>query len=172
MKTVKGNLLDLASKNQFDVIAHGCNCFNTQRAGLAKQMSETFGTDTFYMESSGYGDFNKLGQIDFEQRYLEKLKFGGKWVKYVDEEDFMTGVSITIVNCYTQYRYGRDKRHLDYDALRLCMRKIAHIFKDKRIGLPLIGGNLAGGQENIITGIMNEELRGCRVNIGKILKKL
>lgn len=33
MKYIIGDLLKLADDGQFDVIVHGCNCFNTMGAG-------------------------------------------------------------------------------------------------------------------------------------------
>mgnify|MGYP001795501660 FL=1 len=36
MKTIKGDLVKLAIKGEFDLIIHGCNCFCTMGAGIAK----------------------------------------------------------------------------------------------------------------------------------------
>ena len=57
---------------------------------------------------------------------------------------------LVVVNSYTQYNYGKNhtdgvSKPLDYEALTMCMRKINHTFKGKRIGLPQIGAGLAGG---------------------------
>jgi len=118
-KEIKGDLIDLALKGKFDVIAHGCNCFCKQKSGIARQMVENFGTDNFYLECYQKGDINKLGQIDFE---------------FFDSNIFenLTN-SFTVINCYTQYKYGRNhkdgvQKPLDYDALKLCLKKINHIF--------------------------------------------
>lgn len=35
MKTIKGDLIQLALANEFDVIIHGCNCFCTMGKGIA-----------------------------------------------------------------------------------------------------------------------------------------
>ena len=35
MNIVKGDLIKSAKEGQFDVIIHGCNCFNTMGAGIA-----------------------------------------------------------------------------------------------------------------------------------------
>jgi hypothetical protein len=48
------------------VIVHGCNCYCTQKAGLAPQMVKAFRTDYLPMEDDNYkGDINKLGTIDW-----------------------------------------------------------------------------------------------------------
>lgn len=147
MKTIKGDLIKLALAGKFDVIAHGCNCFSTQKSGIAKQMAEVFFTDEFPMEvDSRAFPVNKLGCID--------------WDTYVIEHNFLS-----VVNCYTQYQYGTDKIHADYEAIHLCMRKINVLFRGKRIGLPMIGAGLAGGDWNKISAIIERELKDLKVTI-------
>ena len=147
-REIKGNLIELALAGEFDVIAHGCNCFCTMGAGIAVQMAKTFGCDKFNKESDLFkGNINKLGTIDFQ--------------KHND---------LYVVNAYTQYMYGRnhvdgDIEPLDYDALTLCLRKMNHIFKDRHIGLPQIGCGLAGGDWHIVQEIIKEELVDCNVTV-------
>ena len=45
MIEIKGDLIELAKAGEFDVIAHGCNCFNAQKSGIARQMAEEFQTN-------------------------------------------------------------------------------------------------------------------------------
>ena len=60
-REVEGNLITMALEGCFDVIAQGNNCFCTQGAGIAPQMVEAFGTDTFPLERLRYrGNINKL----------------------------------------------------------------------------------------------------------------
>jgi O-acetyl-ADP-ribose deacetylase (regulator of RNase III) len=150
MKIIKGDLIELAKKGEFDVIAHGCNCFCTQKSGIAKQMSEEFGTDKFPLETCRNGDINKLGNIDYKI--------------FNNAKNYM---SLAVVNCYTQYDFGRDKSkvYVDYMAITLCMKKINHIFKNARIGLPKIGCGLANGNWDIIKTIFEKELKDCDVTI-------
>jgi len=183
-KEVEGNLITLALQGNFDVIGHGCNCQNTMGAGIAPQMARAFGCDKFPMESKEYrGDINKLGQID----YQTKTYAGG-----TNEFDIFE-FDLTVCNLYTQYNYGLNhvdgvKKPIDYDALTLCMRKINHTFKGKRIGLPMIGCGLAGGVWSIdelsmhdqntrkdlpnvdIKTIIQTELKDCDVTIVKLKK--
>lgn len=169
---VEGNLILMALEGKFDVIAHGCNCQCTMGAGLAPQMVKAFGCDKFEMElltieeqddsgafvkvlTNNKGNINKLGQIDYETKYL--------WFKHPMKKDDEFSVAmdpmtvgqsdvkkLIVVNAYTQFMYGVNhtdgvSKPLDYEALTLCLRKINHIFKGKHIGLPLIGCHLAGG---------------------------
>jgi len=175
---VEGNLITLSLMGKFDVITHGCNCFCTMQAGIAPQMVKAFGCDKFPKELPEYkGDINKLGTIDFKLFHQEKSEFGGKWVIYPDEQNFMTGKKLTICNSYTQYHYGANhkdgvKKPVDYDAITLCMRKINHTFKGQHIGLPyVIGCGLAGGDINIVLPIIKRELKDMDVTMVKYNKK-
>ena len=42
MKLIKGDLIQLAKNGEFDVIIHGCNCFCTMGAGIAKTIKDIF----------------------------------------------------------------------------------------------------------------------------------
>jgi len=154
MKTIKGDLIQLALQGEFDAIAHGCNCHNMMGAGIALQIRKAFpGTyqiDTQY--SQVQDDYNKLGTIsvcDVEQ--------------YNDKQDLtkQTG-SFTVINAYTQFDGGRN---LDYDALKMCLKKINHYFKGKKIGLPQIGCGIAGGNWNIAKRYIEQYLSDCDVTI-------
>lgn len=131
---VYGNLVNQAE--QFDVIAHGCNCFCTMGKGIAKDIKKKF-PEAFKIDSSTIkGDKKKLGTITLTKT-----------------------TNPIVANCYTQYRYGNDGRlYCDYVALRSCMKKIKEEFSGKKIGLPKIGCSLAGGDWKIVSKIINEEL--------------
>ena len=160
-KEIEGDLIKYALDGIFDVIGHGCNCQNTMGAGIAPQMARAFGCDKFHKESPKYkGDINKLGTIDYQV-----LQFAGGTSEF-NIFDF----DLCVCNLYTQYYYGRNHtdgvdKPIDYDALTLCMRKINHTFKGKRVGLPKIGSGLAGGDWNRIKRIIQTELKDCDVTI-------
>lgn len=155
-KEIKGDLIELALACEFDVIAHGCNCFCTMGAGIAVPMKENFGCDKFPLENNQYrGDINKLGQIDWDVIYADHF--------------FLTK-PLFVVNSYTQYHYGANhtdgvSKPFDYEAFRLCMRKINYKFKGKHIGLPQIGAGLAGGDWGMIKQIIEKELKDCDVTV-------
>jgi O-acetyl-ADP-ribose deacetylase (regulator of RNase III) len=65
---------------------------------------------------------------------------------------------LTIVNAYTQYMPGYNDLKQNYQAINDSMRLIATDFKGKKIGLPLIGAGLAGGDWNIIRDIIKNNL--------------
>lgn len=159
-KELKGDLITLALNGEFDVIAHGCNCFCTMGAGIALLMAKNFRCDEYDKEDKEFkGDINKLGTIDFNQTSSRYFPYNaGSRLK-----------SFIVINAYTQYYYGKNSpgcnQPLDYSALELCMRKINHIFAGKHIGLPQIGCGLAGGQWEIVKGIIQKELQNCDVTV-------
>lgn len=151
-KEVNGDLIELAlSGSFFNVIAHGCNCFNLQGAGIAKQMSAVFDTNNpvkYPLELPMLkGDINKLGRISYRNTTQTTLE----------------GIKLPIVvNAYTQYHPGPN---LDYEALILCLRKINHEFKGNHIGLPQIGAGIAAGDWKRIKTIIQQELKDCDVTV-------
>lgn len=160
---IDGDIISLAKSGDYDVIIHGVNCMCTQKSGLAPQMVKAFGTNNFKLEHPKFkGDFRKLGNIDYETRYLKD----DKWVANPDEGL----LKLKVVNAYTQYNYGRNhsdgtKKPLNYNALNLCMSKVNHIFAGQKIILPRIGAGLAGGSWEKIEQIIQQSLVNCEVTI-------
>ena len=105
MKTIFGDLTKLALNGTFDVIVHGCNCFNTMGAGVAKAIRTKFPQAYAADIATTRGDRFKLGN-------------------YSQSEACVNGRKLTIVNAYTQFDYGGSKRNVDYDALRSVFRQI------------------------------------------------
>lgn len=145
-----GNAIEKAFSGEFDVIVQGCNCFSTQKKGFAILMSQTFLTDKFPMENSEE-HLNKLGCIDYQ-------------IKSIGD-----GKEIIVCNMYTQYHWANPSRYgipLDYDALRLCFRKLNKAFKNQKVIVPgLIGCGNAKGKPSIVKQIINEECYETEVHI-------
>ena len=160
-REVVGDLIAMAQEGKFQVVSHGCNAFCTMGAGIAPQMAKAFGCDKFPMEAQQHrGDYNKLGQIDWKVSTYTVCN---------SETDFLE-FDLAVINSYTQYGFGLNHeggsaRPIDYDALRLCMRKINRQFKGRHVGLPQIGCGLARGDFNVVKRIIQEELKDCKVTI-------
>ena len=148
MKYIDGDLIQLAKEGKFDVIGHGCNCFGNMGAGIAKTIKEEF-PEAYTADKFGSrrGDHKKLGTF----------------TKY-DYPD------LTILNLYTQFAYGTQKVEVRSDAVRKCMKEIKKNYSRKKIGLPMIGCGLAGGDWNIISRIIEDELGDEDVTIVKYKK--
>ena len=142
-KEKKGDLIMMAIEGRFDVIAHGCNCFCIQKAGIALQMDNAFGTNNsnkYRLESKLLrGMIDKLGRVEVRQ-YNEKL---------------------AVANCYTQYNAGPNAQ---INALRLCLQKLNHQFKGKgfHLGLPWMGCGIGGLEIDMLRHLIKLELTGFK----------
>ena len=137
MKEIKGDLIALAKAGEFDVIVHGCNCFCTMGAGIAKSIRANFVKAYMVDQKTAYGNVLKLGTIT---TYF-----------YVQPRP------LVIVNAYTQYDFN-GPNNVDYLAIKHCFQKIKTTFPGKRIGYPKIGAGLAGGNWDIISSLIDKEL--------------
>jgi O-acetyl-ADP-ribose deacetylase (regulator of RNase III) len=139
MPTIHGDLLKLALSGRFDVIIHGCNCQCQMGAGIAKTVKALF-PEAYRADCETIkGAREKLGSISFAAIVRPSASF-------------------TIVNAYTQFHWRGSGVKADYEAIRSAMRAVGLRFDGLRIGYPLIGAGLAGGDWNIISSIIDEEL--------------
>lgn len=145
MKTLKGDLIQLATDGHFDIIIHGCNCFCTMGAGIAATISskfpEAFQADT----ATSKGDKDKLGT------YSQAT---------VKTRGTKNSHSVTIINGYTQYNYSGDGVLVDYRAVETLFAALKTDFPNMRFGYPKIGAGLAGGNWDILSAIIERELAG------------
>lgn len=70
------------------------------------------------------------------------------------------GHVVTVVNAYTQFNYRGRGVKADYEAIKAVFQDIKTHFAGKRIGYPMIGAGLAGGDWNTISAIIEEQLAG------------
>lgn len=99
----------------------------------------------------------------YPEVYVEYVKEFHKNGAY--ELGFIQPIAVSedliIVNAITQKYYGNDgTRYVDYDAVRLCFRHVAKFSRNvfMPIHYPAIGAGLAGGDWDIISAIIDEEL--------------
>jgi len=136
LKHTKGNLLDLAEAGEFDVVVHGCNCFNTMGGGIAREIRERYPNVAKVDITTVRGDYTKLGT----------------WTECAVD----AGKGFTILNCYTQYSVSRDTDVFEYIAFALILQKLLHIHGTERLGFPYIGMGLAGGNKDIIIPMIQD----------------
>ena len=146
MKTTQGDLISLARDGEFDLIVHGCNCFGTMGAGIAKGIKAAFPQAFEADRATAKGNKAKLGTCSFA-------------------EIVANGRTVIVINAYTQFDWRGSGLNVDYEAVRSCMRWITERFPGRRIGLPKIGAGLAGGDWTIIAAIIDEELAGEDVTL-------
>ena len=128
MKVVKGDLLAMGKNNEFDIIVQGCNCFCVMGSGIAAQIAAQFPDAKIADDETVRGDPGKLGSYT--------VGMHGRLV---------------ILNAYTQYGTSKNGEDVfEYTAFERVLEKIQHRFGKWRIGLPLIGMGLAGGNPDRI----------------------
>ncbi|MEM6785750.1 MAG: macro domain-containing protein [Bacteroidota bacterium] len=141
MKTAKGDLLRHAQDGHFDVIVHGANCQCTMGAGIAKAIRRQFPEAYEADLATKKGDRSKLGTIS-----TARIERGE--------------VAFTVVNGYTQLHWRGRGVKVDYDAVRSVFQHVRRQFTGQRIGYPMIGAGLAGGDWDRIAEIIDDELGG------------
>lgn len=153
LNRIKGDLLALATRGKFDIIVHGCNCFNTMGSGIARQIREQFpdayDADTAY---GAAGDYNKLGNYSFANVMAN-------------------GHLITIINAYTQFdfnRAGSKNDVFEYTSFLMILEKLKHHAPTMKFGFPMIGMGLAGGNEALIIRMLEDFAEDIAVKGGTV----
>ena len=141
MKRIKGDLIKLAQERKFDVIIHGCNCFCTMGAGIARQIKDTFPKAWQADRETPEGDRDKLGNYS--------------WALINNNAH-----PLVVVNGYTQFHYAGEKVLADYNAIEALFSRMKADFPGKRFGYPKIGAGLAGGDWAVIEKIIDQTLEG------------
>jgi len=140
LKHEKGDLLALARDGKFHIIVHGCNCFETMGSGIARQIREEY-PEAYEADKkfSFAGDYNKLGNYSV-----------------------MLGKQFNIINAYTQYAFNRGVANDDvfeYISFAMILQKLAKSYPTCNIGFPYIGMGLAGGEQEVIIGMLEDFAR-------------
>ncbi len=139
---IKGNLISLARAGHFDVIVHGCNCYNNMGKGIALDIKRYF-PDAYSIDCTTVkGDKSKLGTFTGVACYTKKQS------------------EVFIVNAYTQFDYWSKGVLVDYDAVEKIFTQIAKDFKGLHIAYPAIGAGLAMGDWDRISSIIDKALDG------------
>lgn len=72
---------------------------------------------------------------------------------------FGAGIALQIA------KYEYDTQEERYSSIRKILRNINKECRKMKIGLPLLGCGLAGGDWNIVKNIIEEELKDCDVTV-------
>lgn len=149
VKHIKGDLLKLADGGQFDVIIHGCNCFNVMGSGIAFAIAQRWPDAAAIDKATERGDKDKLG------RYT-------KAIVNIDARH----MPLTVINLYTQYdTSSRGEDVFEYEAFMKGLKSIKLAYPRLRIGMPKIGCGLAGGDERLIMAIIEHVFKNGDVTV-------
>lgn len=163
---IQHKIVDLFACNA-DLIAHQVNCQGAMGSGVAKQIRMLF--------PGAYARYR--GVWERFRDNSEKL-LGTTWISVENTPD---GQEVFIANMFAQDRYGYDgKRYTDYTAFRNCLAQLkdfADTFrrihgKELQIAMPYrIGCDRGGGDWNIVSKIIDEELGSLNVTLCELPKK-
>lgn len=163
LKYKKGDLIKAAKEGLVDVIAHQCNCFCNMGKGIAPQIKKAFPEAWEADLRTAKGDIKKLGLVSHatNTQYTKPVQ---------------------IYNLYGQFDYKKVAFETgictDYSALRSSLQLMALNLKAEnyitrpweiKIGLPKIGAGLGGGDWEIISKIIEEELSAFDVTIYELI---
>lgn len=151
---IKGDLLNSTA----DYICHCVNCQGAFGAGIAGQIRRKYPNvyDVYinYIEEIRDRETDSFTSSDLINQY--------QIVPINDQQ--------SIVNMFCQLYYGRSKkRYVSYDAVEIAFREFFNeiIAKNKKVtvAVPLgFGSGLAGGNQDIITTIIDTTLKNCDNN--------
>jgi len=136
---------DLFSARE-DVVAHGCNAMGRFGSGFAGQVAERMPWARDAYMAAHAGGRVRPGAVIW-------ARDGGR----------------AVANCITQRTYGRSGLHVDYRALRECMRRVNAAGRDgsdtggppqgfARIAMPTLGIGLGGGEWGRVSEIIEGEM--------------
>lgn len=145
---VEGDLISMAKNGEFDLIFHGANCMNTMGSGIAGQVNTHFTAAWAADQKTRKGSLKKLGTYTSAEQAVVEGKARGQM--------------FTVANLYTQYGYGTDFPRFSLSAF---MSSLSALFEDVydpsiRIGFPMIGAGLGGGNWNEIAAMYDNVIDG------------
>jgi O-acetyl-ADP-ribose deacetylase (regulator of RNase III) len=141
MKIIQGDLLQCIARGTFDVVFHGCNCFNTMGGGIARAISRRY---------------PEVARVDMETSRGDPAKLG----TYTSAKVATLSGTCEILNAYTQFNLSSGGDVFEYGYFKIFLKTIKPLIEDKRIGYPAIGAGLACGDWPRIYAIICEELNG------------
>lgn len=144
MNVMDGDLIALAQQGAFTVIIHGCNCFCTMGAGIARQVRTMYPEAYAADAATPRGDRAKLGT------YSQATIPPGTRAAH----------GVVVINAYTQFDF-RGARNADYVAIERVLARIAADYPSARIGYPQIGAGLAGGDWSRIAPLLDTAFASC-----------
>lgn len=157
IRTITGDLLE----SDATIIVHQVNCQGIMGSGLAKQIRDLY-PDT-------YAKYRRVCNTNI----FKTSALLGKNL-YTPEQH--NNHPIMIANLFAQDNYGYGTQHTDYDALDVCLAKLAIAAKElisrgfkTKIGIPYhLGCGRGGGDWNVVQDMINKHLSEYDVSIYKL----
>lgn len=132
-----------------DILLHACNCFHTF-GGLAGAVGKRFPEAYQADENTNYGDKKKLGTYSTALVVTE---------------------GIYVVNLYSQFEFGRNTRHTNYEAVARGLEAlrdelIGENRQDYVLGIPYkMGCSLGGGDWRVVEAIIRSVFEDSSIKV-------
>lgn len=148
IEEIPADIFDIFSKSEVPTaLVHQANCFCTMGSGIAKPIREKFPAVYDADCSTKEGDKEKLGQVSFAIVTDSKVVF----------------------NLYGQFRYGRERRHTNYEAVYSGLERVREACIAGGIKLVLIpykmSSNQAGGDWRIVETMIRVVFENSPVDV-------
>lgn len=136
-----GNVIEAFISKDYRVLVHGCNCFHTMGAGIARKLSKKWPIILEKDRETSYGDINKLGTVCYVKVAPGKI----------------------IANAYTQFSIGPDNGLSEESICNAFVNVWAYCFilNNYKVCCPAIGMGLGGGDPYkilpVIKGVFQEK---------------
>lgn len=148
------DFINLYNPEHISIICQAVNCQGVQGAGLALDMKKKF--------PEQYFDYKHLCERHTENKGADLLGLAQYCALHEDNKYMM--------NAFTQQFYGRKGLFTDYDAVRSVFgsfaKRVASSTKQVDLYLPkFLGCGLAGGDWEIVSSIIKEELSVTSLNV-------
>ena len=133
---VIGDIFNELDIGDYQVLIHGCNCFNSMGKGIALSVKNKYPPASYADSKTMKGSHDKLGTYSH---------------CVVDD--------LVIINAYTQYAYGRTGKFVSYPAIRNIFKNLSKLVPvHNKIIMPRIGAGLGGGDWQVIKDIITDEM--------------
>jgi O-acetyl-ADP-ribose deacetylase (regulator of RNase III) len=123
-------------------ILHQVNCQNVMGSGVAKALA------------------TKWSKVKHQyHRYCIETLSSGKTNKDLLGAFDIVNVSenTNVINCYTQFTFGRTGLHTDYDVIRKVFNEINNSLNKPKVAIPyLYGCGLGGGDWKVVLSIIED----------------
>jgi len=143
MNIVYGDLIQMTLDGKFDIIAHGCNCVHTMKAGIAAQISDVFPM----MAMADKAQYNTPGSWSGVQ--LEHGTRGMNWYTQM-----LPGPNFRLAYLQCMVTHMRTDFMLTSTYKCVCMREGRDPDAKIHIGVPLIGGGIGNGNPFDIKAVL------------------
>ncbi|HCN3189186.1 hypothetical protein bas59_0089 [Escherichia phage EduardKellenberger] len=132
--TVKGDLISIFKKGSGHMI-HGCNCFHTMGAGIAKDIAREFPQALAADKETAYGNLDKLGMFSCWEHFAKARVVYG-------------------INLYTQFYPGPNA---EYFSIMKGFERVNEVFKGMSLPfyIPKIGCGIGGLKWEHVEDVIN-----------------